>query len=858
MLYIDKESVGKIDISKFPDLFASKSERTSKKYIKGLNDYFTAEARRQFNENVRTFARNYNFLKGKLTPEDFYEASQYEEMNDMFTTLDYDYERDGLPKDVQHYSILNQPINTLLGELSNKPDNAFVKAFDAESQAEQLQYMTDVVEKFMYSQVKNRWILKLTEEGADVNEEEFMQNVEQLTAKEVEEKLSSYSSLQERWANRMLEALKVQFNIKEKSESTFSDLLKSGRERYHIYEDKSPTGFNVEDVNPVNCFRLNNPDKKYTRDDHASGIIEVLNISEVMEKFKLSKKDVDNLRDFKKAGSNAPKSGYESITYGPTYDKTLELFEEMEDYGDFGSNYRNYYRTLHSEVGWKDESYRCTTTYVKAKIKKGKLTYVNSEGVETVDFVDEDYKDGTHPGQIDLEWAYDEQWYKAVNIANILYSYEPVEFIDRNPIIGGDFDPRNSVVKGLIDLAKPFQIIYTVAVNQLYRLLQKEIGVVYNMSLRKLSVPDDGDYRDALDMWEELARNQGVSIEDDSPENMNTPGGQTAAAKAIDLSRTGEIQSRYTLAQQMKLECWELLGITKERLGGVAASQTAQGAQISLSQSYAQTAPWFSHHYYIINDLYQAVLDAAQYYESQKESSTLSYVSGTAENVYIRIFGKDLKGRDLRVFVTDRAEDYEQLQRMRSFTNEMLQNGVDAYDVAVLMDNKSIRAHKDVLLRVKEQKQEMQRQAQEIEARKAQAIEQQTSAMQEIERGRIENENINNELDRKNRLEVATVQALGRQQGDNVVDTNNNNVPDMMDILRDSRETEKLNRDSLFKLQSQQSQERMDSMKIASKNRELVLREKEHKDKMKQLEEDRKLREKQITADKYIAAKNKN
>ena len=858
MLYIEKESVGKIDTSTFPDLFVSKSKRKSREYIKTLNDYFTAEARRQFNENVRTFARNYNFLKGKLTPEDFYESSRHEEMNEMFTTLDYDYERDGLPSDVQHYSILNQPINTLVGELSNKPDNTFVKAFDEESQAEQLQYMTDVVEQFMYSQVRDRWIMKLTQEGADINQEEFMQNVEQMTAKEVQEKLSSYSSLAERWANRMLEALKMQFNLKEKSESTFADLLKSGRERYHIYEDNSPTGFNVEDVNPVNTFRMNNPDKRYTRDDFASGIIEVLNISEIMDKFKLSKQDVDKLRDIRKGGGKAPATGYMSITYSPTYDRTLELFEEMEDYGDFGSNYRNYYRTLHSERGWKDESYRCTTTYVKAKIKRGKLTYVNSEGVEDVDFVDEDYKDGMHPGEIDIEWAYIEQWYKAVNIADVLYSYDPVEFIDRNPIIGGDFDPRNSVVKGLIDLAKPFQIIYTVAVNQLYRLLQKEIGVVYNMSLRKLNVPDDGDYRDALDMWEELARNQGISIEDDSPENINTPGGQTSAAKAIDLSRTGEIQSRYTLAQQMKIECWELLGITKERLGGVAASQTASGAQISLSQSYAQTAPWFSHHYYIINDLYQTVLDAAQYYESRKETSTLSYISGTAENIYIKVFGRDLYGRDLRVFVTDRAEDYEQLQRMRSFTNEMLQNGVDAYDVAVLMDNKSIQAHKDVLRRVKEQKQQMQQQAQEIEARKAEAIEQQTQTLQEIERVRIENENYNNQQDRLSRERVATIQALGRQQGDNVVDANNNNIPDMIDILNDSQATERLNRESNLKLQSQLSQERNDSMKIATKNRELVLREKEHNDNIKQQEEDRKLKEKQMSTDRYVAKTNKN
>src|SRR5690606_21826763 len=268
-------------------------------------------------------------------------------------------------------------------------------------------------------------------------------------------------------------------------------------------------------------------------------------------------------------------------------------------------------------------------------------------------------------------------------------------------------------------------------------------------SLRKLSVPKDGDYRDALDMWEDLARDKGIAIEDDSPENMNAPGGQTASAKAVDLSRTNEIQSRYTLAQQLKMGCWELLGITRERLGSVTASQTAFGAQTSLSQSYAQTAPWFSHHYYVLNQLYQAILDAAQYFESQKEESTLSFISGTAEHIMIRVLGRDLLGKDLRVFVTDRAEDYAQLQTIKGFTQEMIQNGVDPYDIVQLLDSKSIRAHKDVLRKVKEHREELERQQMQIEVQKAEAIDRQTQALQEMERARLENENFNKERDRE-------------------------------------------------------------------------------------------------------------
>lgn len=858
MMYITPGTLNE-EIREFPDLFVSKSKRESKKYIKSLNDFFANEARRQYGINLKTFVRNYSFMKGKLTAEDFYEAMEDPMVNNFMDEMDYDLERDGLPTDVVHYSILNQPINTLLGELSNKPDNKFVKAFDEQSQSEQLETLTKIVENLMYSQVRDKWMVYFVEQGMDMNSDEFMQNVEQQTVKETSDKISSFTSLAERWGNRMLDVLKVQFNLKEKSEDTFADLLKTGRERYHIYEDNSPTGFSVSNLNPRNCFRIQGSEGKYTDKDIATGVIEIMDISEIINRFKLTKKDVDDLREGRKGfvGNKNTSTGMYSISYSPRIDPYLEQVRNLEDFSIFRNEYDMYDDFLQSGRYWHGDRYQVVTTYVQAKETIGKLTYINSEGIETVDFVGEDYKSGDHIGEIDLEWRYYNKWYKAVNIANILYSYEPVEFIDRNPIIGGDFDPRNSEVKGLIDLAKPFQMIYTLAVNQLWRLLQKEIGVAYSINPRKIPVAEDGTHKDALDQWEYVLREKGLVMEDDSPENMGTPNPQAAASKPIDLTRTNEIQSRYTIAQQMKAECWELLGITRERLGSVAASQTASGANMSLSQSYAQTAPWFTHHYYILNDLYQAMLDAAQYYESQKEESTLSFVSGTAENIFIKVAGKELKGRDLRVFVTDRVEDFEHLQFVKSFTNEMIQNGVHPYDALLLRGSKSIREHEDALRKSKERQEEMQQQQMQIEQQRNEELARQTQVMQEIEVARIENENMNKAADRKNKIDVAVIQTYARQQN-NTIDSDGDGVPDIHEIMNESRESVRLQQDYDIKRQQQAQQLAVDTAKIASNNREIEIQNQQHKEKMKQLEEDRRSRERLKKVDSDISKRNKN
>src|SRR5690606_38951414 len=144
------------------------------------------------------------------------------------------------------------------------------------------------------------------------------------------------------------------------------------------------------------------------------------------------------------------------------------------------------------------------------------------------------------------------------------------------------------------------------------------------------------------------------------------------------------------------------------------------------------------------------------------------------------------------------------------------------------------------------------------EAQKAEAIDRQTQALQEMERARLENENFNKERDRETKIQVAAIHSLGRQKDEDYVDANQNQVPDMIDVMRTSQQESQFTQANQLKLQTQMSSERLNAQKPAVKQREINLREKEHNDKMKQLEKDRELKEKQLQAQKYIAKINKN
>jgi hypothetical protein len=70
-------------------------------------------------------------------------------------------------------------------------------------------------------------------------EEVDPEEINKMTMQDVQDQLDDYTSVAEKWANHVLTCQKAEFNLKEKSEDAFRDMLISAREFYHIYEDNS-------------------------------------------------------------------------------------------------------------------------------------------------------------------------------------------------------------------------------------------------------------------------------------------------------------------------------------------------------------------------------------------------------------------------------------------------------------------------------------------------------------------------------------------------------------------------------------------------------------------------------------------
>ena len=780
----------------FPDQFKTEKEKMEPGWQKNTMDYFANRAYAEYVKNRESFVKNYDLMKGILRSQDFYEEPEVKSFTEMLEKeLD-------LPEYVKHYSIITTPINELIGEMSKRPDTYRIKAFDDDSKSEELSFKTQVLQEYVINQAKAKIIEQLSMAGQEVSDEQ----VEQMTLEQVKDQLDSYTSVAEKWANHTLTCIKADFNLKEKSEEAFRDMGITSRQYYHIYEDNSKVGFNIEVENPKNVWYLTTPDRKYISDPtgrvqgaYACGTVKVLELSEIIESIPdITKEEIDHLRtslqDYglinvreSNLGNPSATPGIDSIqydTYDPYILQARVLIEsEMKDNSDSLKDFLG----LTSNVSAFGYKYVVVRSYWISKKKIGKLTYEDEMGNEQTIIVDENYKSGTIPTQISLEWGWVNEWWQGIKIGPDIYHIKPFKLLDYCPIIGTVYEVKNTEARSLVDLMKPFQVIYNVCMNQLFELLKKEIGNVASINIRRVPRVKDGDEQDAIDLWELDARQRGIMFDDDSPENTKAAVTNQSIAKNVDLTRTNEIQARYNLAVQMKNECWELVGMSKQRMGSISASESATGTNTAIQQSYSQTEPLFVAHEYVLRQLYQAIIDASVYIESQKPLSTLSYITNEGESAFIQVNGNELKMRDLKVFPTNRPEDTQLFNEIRALGQAAMQNGASLYDIIELYSTKSIRQMKKTFKELRDRQIAMEQQAQQIEQQKVEQ-ERQIAAAQiqstQIEKqADRENENINKELDRISKEKIAIIQATGFGNVE-TEDVNQNSIPDVLEANR--------------------------------------------------------------------------
>lgn len=727
----------------YPEQFVSRKAKEKEQFIKSTMDYFANIAFAQYKQNIN-FRKNYRLYNGEFNFSDYVNQPEYKEIIDYLA--DVPDQEPEVPQYLKHYSIVTPPINQMKGELINRPTRYRVKAVDDEAIDEVIDFRTNLIKDYFLQ------MLQLKLEGQPVDEETRAK-----MEAEIQEKILDYTSLAEEWGNKMLNALKYHFNFKEKSTQSFLDFLITGKEFHHFYPDNSRVGFNYKVENPSNVWYLANRNAIYTTDCWAIGTIEVLSMSEIVERYNLTGEEVEHLNT--RSLQNLRNNEYSPLAPAlpnPNDPLWQLTFENVGDFANGGIDHNVF--SFNSQ-----HAFTVVTAYWQSKKRVYKRTFLDEEGFQQEMFVGEDYKFDKTMGDVSLEEIWINEWWRGTKIgADIYIDFEPLEFSQSAPIVGIINTARNTQGKSLLDLLKPYQILYNIAMNQLWELLEKEIGVVF---LGDLKVVPKKDSQDPIEMMLWNAKNRGALFIDTSVEN--TGGAvQFNQMSRVDLTRTAEINARIQLAQQLRAEAYELIGVTRQRLGSPTASETATATREGLNQSFAQTETWFAWHDTVLQKVYQTILDIAQYIELQKPSSTLNYLNSELETVFLKIT-KDELLHELFVFVTSYAEDKVTLEQMKQLAQPAMQNGAELAEMLDLFTASSERSLRRTLKDVQERKERIQQQTQQMKQQELQQqqqqFEQKMQAEAMLKREEAEREDINRELDRQNRLEVEKLRGIANE-----------------------------------------------------------------------------------------------
>ena len=466
-----------------------------------------------------------------------------------------------------------------------------------------------------------------------------------------------------------------------------------------------------------------------------------------------------------------------------------------------------------------------TTAYWKSQVKVGHLTKIDEAGEVVTEIISEEYKIVDKPiyntnlrinktkenlvfGE-HIDWIWINEVWGGIKIGPHRPSYwgtgdsggitpiylgisrnviSPLKFqfkADKNlygcklPVEGSIFSDRNTNSVSLVDLMKPFQIAYNIVNNQIADILVDELGTVILLdqnALPRHSLGEDWGKNNLGKAYVAMKNFQMLPLDTSITNTENALSFQHY--QQLDLSQTNRLLGRIQLANYFKMQAFETIGITPQRLGQQIAAETATGIQQAMNASYAQTETYFIQHSdYLMPRVHQMRTDLAQYYQSENPSVRLQYITSSEERAFFEIEGTDLLLRDLNIHCTTKANHRAVLEQLKQLAMSNNTTGASIYDLGNIIKSESI-SEIDEVLKDTEQKTQEQRQGEMQQQQQMQ--EQMIKAKQEEERMKREFETMEADKERQKDIMVAEIKAAGYGA---MQDINQNLQSDYMDVL---------------------------------------------------------------------------
>ena len=449
---------------------------------------------------------------------------------------------------------------------------------------------------------------------------------------------------------------------------------------------------------------------------------------------------------------------------------------------------------LRSDIDLRSDTLQVTESYWRSYKRVGILNYINEDGYmdqvfTTDDLLPEFLKENEittlrkisleeaelrmEPNTIAYTWIPEIRWGVKAKSHN--------SYLDKDLYIGGKALPFQ--IKGTMDggsniydakipvagyigdsIAKklrPYIIKHNIVLNQIYSLLEKELGTFFLFDIKYLpsEYKGSGNTRQALEQMYDLIQDIGIVPVDTSRQNLE--GGQPAmnafATQSIDY--TGMINNRMNLAVQFKLQALEQIGITPQRIGTPDQYSTAEGIKQGNTASYAQTEGLFAVQAEADKRAALLHLTVAQYCQKNNKDYSFLYTKSDGEKAFIELNDPYFSLREWSLTMDITSNGKKELETLK---NLLLQNntvGADILDMAEIVTSNSMTS---IISHARQNRQEAEKAIQQQQAHEKEVAQMQIDAADKAIQAKYNQEILIQKMDDENNLEVKKLDTYGK------------------------------------------------------------------------------------------------
>lgn len=466
------------------------------------------------------------------------------------------------------------------------------------------------------------------------------------------------------------------------------------------------------------------------------------------------------------------------------------------------------------------QMFRIMTLYWRSLRRVGWLTKINRDGSrDEPKWIDENYVVSMEPkydtsvikeksknnliyGE-HIDWTWGPEWRKLIKISpnakhtfwmnsqnqmqSIYLDGGPVKFQFKGqsnpfdclpPVEGCEYTYINSNTHSFIDRVKPLQIIYNICMNKVPKKFLTDFGNKIAIDKRMMMNVNMNNHTPGLDpveAYEDKLLNSPIldyTLDREALQGM----GQPPLPSVLPLSTVQEAQMYFRLGQEIKWEAGELIGISRQRVGGQKASETATSIEQGIQYSETQTEKYFEQHSHLMQRVHQRMLDAAQFYSTLNESNRDVYQNDAEENIFLEIEAMENTLPHYNIYLQSKANVRAALQTISKF---LMEDNTLAIKPSAKIQSLVEQSVPKILSLIKEGELEADLKAEQDHQRQMELQQQQQQTIMAQEKAKQDTLVLGKQMDYKRETDVAAIRAGGGMQ----TDINNNGTPDSQDNL---------------------------------------------------------------------------